>query len=94
MGLIGKMRDQTGSAARILELGTACQVVIVQSQPLGMRNHKGDDMYALLVTVMAEGRAPYEVQIGNAVPAAALPLCTRVTPCRPSGCPTAMTTSS
>jgi hypothetical protein len=74
MGLIGKMRDQTGSVARILELGTACQVVIVQSQPLGMRNLKGDDMYALLVTVMAEGRAPYEVQIGNAVPAAALPL--------------------
>src|ERR1700733_11118971 len=36
----------TGSAARILDLGEPCKAVIVQSQPLGMRNAKGDDMYA------------------------------------------------
>jgi hypothetical protein len=64
----------TGSAAGILELGTACKAVIVQSQPLGMRNPKGDDMYAFLLTVMAEGRAPYQIQVGNPVPAAAVPL--------------------
>jgi hypothetical protein len=64
----------TGSAARILELGQPCKAVIVESQPLGMRNPKGDDMYAFLLTVLAEGRAPYQIQVGNPVPAAALPL--------------------
>ena len=64
----------TGSAARILELGEPCKAVIVQSQPLGMRNPKGDDMYAFALTVMADGRAPYQIQVGNPVPAAAVPL--------------------
>jgi hypothetical protein len=64
----------TGSAARILAYGSDCKAVIVQSQPLGMRNPKGDDMYAFLLTVMAQGRAPYQIQVGNPVPAAALPL--------------------
>jgi hypothetical protein len=63
-----------GSAARILENGTPCKAVIVQSQPLGMRNPKGDDMYAFLLTIMADGRAPYQIQVGNPVPAAAVPL--------------------
>jgi hypothetical protein len=64
----------TGSAARILDLGEPCKAVIVQSQPLGMRNAKGDDMYAFSLTVMAEGRPPYQIQVGNPVPAAAVPL--------------------
>jgi hypothetical protein len=64
----------TGSASRILDQGTPCRAVIVQSQPLGMRNPKGDDMYAFLLTVMADGRAPYQIQVGNPVPAAAVPL--------------------
>jgi hypothetical protein len=64
----------TGPAARILDLGEPCKAVIVQTQPLGMRNAKGDDMYAFSLTVMAEGRPPYQIQVGNPVPAAALPL--------------------
>ena len=64
----------TDSAARILELGTACKAVIVQSQPLGMRNPKGDDIYGFLLMVIAEGRPPYQIQVGNPVPAAAVPL--------------------
>lgn len=64
----------TGSAARILEHGLHCKAVIVQSQPLGMRNPKGDDMYAFMLTVLAEGRPPYQIQVGNPVPASALPL--------------------
>ena len=64
----------TGSAARILELGVPCKAVIVQTQPLGMRNQRGDDMYAFMLTVLAEGRPPYQIQVGNPVPAAALPL--------------------
>jgi hypothetical protein len=64
----------TGSAARILEFGVPCKAVIVQTQPLGMRNPKGDDMYAFALTILAEGRPPYQIQVGNPVPAAALPL--------------------
>jgi hypothetical protein len=64
----------TSSAARILEFGEACKAVIVASQPLGMRNPKGDDMYAFVLTVMADGRAPFQIQVGNPVPAAAVPL--------------------
>jgi hypothetical protein len=64
----------TGSAARILDLGEPCKAVIVQSQPLGMRNAKGDDMYAFSLTVMADGRPPYQIQVGNPVPSAAVPL--------------------
>jgi hypothetical protein len=64
----------TSSAARILEQGVSCKAVIVQSQPLGMRNPKGDDMYAFALTILAEGRSPYQIQVGNPVPAAAVPL--------------------
>lgn len=64
----------TGSAAEILEYGEPCKAVIVQSQPLGTRNQRGDDMYAFLFTVMAEGRPPYQTQVGNPVPADAIPL--------------------
>jgi hypothetical protein len=74
MGRFSKIGDLTGSAARILEQGVRCRAVIVQSQPLGMRNPQGDDMYAFLLTVMADGRAPYQIQVGNPVPAAAVPL--------------------
>lgn len=64
----------TASASRILELGASCKAVIVESQPLGMRNRKGDDVYAFALTILAEGRAPYQIQVGNPVPAAAVPL--------------------
>jgi hypothetical protein len=39
-----------------------------------MRNPSGDDMYAFMLTILAEGLAPYQIQVGNPVPAAALPL--------------------
>jgi hypothetical protein len=64
----------TGSAARILEYGKPCRAVIVQSQPMGMRNPSGKDMYAFVLTVMADGRPPYQTQVGNPVPADAVPL--------------------
>jgi hypothetical protein len=65
---------KTGSAQRILDEGEACRAVIVQAQPLGMRNQTGDDMYAFVLTVMADGRPPYQIQVGNPVPASAQPL--------------------
>jgi hypothetical protein len=67
-------RGLLGSAARILELGEPCDAVIVKTQPLGMRNPKGDDMYAFVLMVIAEGQPPYKIWVGSAVSAAALPL--------------------
>jgi hypothetical protein len=64
----------TASAADILASGEDCRAVIVQSQPLGTKNQRGDDMFAFVLTVMADGRAPYQVQVGNPVPADAVPL--------------------
>lgn len=64
----------TGSAARILEYGVPCKAVIVQSQPMGMRGSTGKDMYAFVLTVIAEGKPPYQTQVGNPVPADAVPL--------------------
>ena len=64
----------SGSAAEILANGESCRAVIVESQPLGKRNAQGVDLYALLLTVMADGRAPYQVPVGNPVPPEAVPL--------------------
>ena len=64
----------TSSAADVLENGEACRAVIVQSQPMGTRSQAGKDMYAFVLTVMADGTAPYQVQVGNPVPADAVPL--------------------
>ena len=72
--MAGSGDPNTGSAARILEYGVPCRAVIVQSQPMGMRNPAGNDMYAFVLTVMADGRPPYPTQVGNPVPADAVPL--------------------
>ncbi len=63
-----------GSAAEILSNGEACRAVIVESQPLGRKNQKGVDMYALMLTVLADGTPPYQVPVGNPVPPEAVPL--------------------
>jgi hypothetical protein len=72
--MAGSGDPNTGSAARILEYGAPCKAVIVQSQPMGMRSSSGQDMYAFVLTVMADGRPPYQIQVGNPVPANAVPL--------------------
>ena len=64
----------TGSAAQILEYGVPCSAVIVASQPMGMRSPTGKDMFAFVLTVIAEGRPPYQTQVGNPVPTDAVPL--------------------
>ena len=66
---------KTGSAAEIMATGIDCRAVIVQSQPLGTRSPtSGFDMYAFVLTVMLDGRPPYQVQVGNPVPPDAVPL--------------------
>lgn len=61
------------SAAEILATGAPGRAVIVQYQPLGKRNPAGVDMYAFLLTVMPHGGVPYQIQVGNPTPPAALP---------------------
>jgi hypothetical protein len=67
-------RDDTSSAAALLASGESAEAVIVGSQPLGMKSPEGIDIHAMLLTVTREGVDPYQVQVGNPVPPAALPL--------------------
>lgn len=61
------------SAAELLATGTPARAVIIESQPLGKRNPAGVDLYAFVLTVMPEGKDPYQIQVGNPTPPAALP---------------------
>ncbi len=62
-------------AQDILEQGNSCEVVIIQSQSLGVKSSlSGLDMYAFMLTVIAPGQAPYQIQVGNPVPPEGLPL--------------------
>ena len=61
------------SAAELLATGEPGRAVIVQFQPLGKRNPAGVDLYAYLLTVMPDGKDPYQIQVGNPTPPAALP---------------------
>jgi hypothetical protein len=61
------------SAAELLATGEPGQAVIAAYQPLGKRNPAGVDIYAYMLTVMPVGRDPYQIQVGNPTPPAALP---------------------
>ncbi len=74
MGIFSNSDPSTGSAAQILEHGVPCEAVIDETQSLGMRTSTGKDVYAFTLTVVAEGRPPYQIQVGDPVPAEALPL--------------------
>jgi hypothetical protein len=63
-----------GGAERILRMGLPAELVIVANAPLGVRNYLGHDVHLFTLTVSVPGQAPYQVQIGNPAPAAALPL--------------------
>ena len=62
------------SAADVLAKGTPVRAVIVQTNPLGMKNQAGVDVHAFVLTVLAEGQVPRQVQVGNPVPPEAIPL--------------------
>jgi hypothetical protein len=62
------------SAAWVLENGKPIKVVLVQSQPAKMTNAAGVDVYALTLTPYEGVDKPYQLVVGNAVPAEALPL--------------------
>jgi len=62
------------SAAYILEHGKPIKVVFVGSQPLKLKNADGIEMFLLTLTVYEGVDTPYQLQVGNPVPATALPL--------------------
>lgn len=62
------------SAAEIIATGRPIEVIVVQAQPLGMTAPSGDAVYLLTLTVMDGAETPYQVQVGNPVPSASLPL--------------------
>lgn len=68
------VQSQGASAADVLAGGTAVRAVIVQTSPLGMKNPAGVDMHAFVLTVLADGAMPRQVQVGNPVPPDAVPL--------------------
>jgi len=62
-----------GGSATILARGAPAEAVIVASAPLGIRNHEGHDVALFTLTVLPMGGDPYQVQVGNPMPRAALP---------------------
>lgn len=62
------------TAADVLARGKPARAVIVQTQPLGVKNPHGVDMHAFLLTVMLDGEKPYQAKVGNPVPDDAVPL--------------------
>ena len=68
------VKREGGGAAEVLARGLPVRAVIVQTQPLGMKNEEGVDLHAFLLTVLPEGKAPYQSKVGNPVPTDAVPL--------------------
>jgi hypothetical protein len=66
--------DTAHSAAYVLANGTPVKVVLVGDQPLGKKNADGIEVYALQLTVYDGVPTPYQLVVGNPVPATALPL--------------------
>jgi len=61
------------SAKWILENGSEAKVVLVGNQPMGLTSASGDPVHGLTLTI-DKGAESYQVQVGNGVPNAALPL--------------------
>ena len=61
------------SAAELLKTGTPARAVIINNRPLGKQNQAGVDLYYYALTVMPEGKDPYQIEVGNPTPPKALP---------------------
>jgi hypothetical protein len=66
-------RPADGGAQALLATGRPAEAVIVSNQPLGLRSWDGNEVHLFVLTVMVPGQAPYQTQLGNPMPAAALP---------------------
>ena len=66
-------RPADGGAQALIASGRPAEAVIVSNTPLGLRSWDGNDVHMFVLTVMAPGQAPYQAQLGNPMPASALP---------------------
>ncbi len=71
---LARATDTAHSAAWLLENGRPIKVVLVGDQPLGKKNADGIEIYALQLTAYEGVDTPYQLTVGNPVPASALPL--------------------
>ena len=71
---LARPTDQKNTAAWLLANGKPIKVVLVGDQPLGKKNADGIEMYALQLTAYEGVPTPYQLMVGNPVPATALPL--------------------
>jgi hypothetical protein len=71
---LARTTDNAHSAAYLLANGKPIKVVLVADQPLGKKNADGIEMYALQLTAYEGVDTPYQLTVGNPVPATALPL--------------------
>jgi hypothetical protein len=71
---LARTTDNAHSAAYLLANGKPIKVVLVGDQPLGKKNADGVEMYALQLTAYEGVDTPYQLTVGNPVPASALPL--------------------
>ena len=71
---LARTTDNAHSAAYLLANGKPIKVVLVGNQPLGKKNADGVEMYALQLTAYEGVDTPYQLTVGNPVPASALPL--------------------
>lgn len=62
------------TAADILTKGSPARAVIVASEPLGMKAPSGLDLYGFQLTIMVDGKAPYQIKVGNPVTPGGVPL--------------------
>jgi hypothetical protein len=63
------------TAQEILQRGSPCEAVIVQSQPLRMKSPvSGLDLHGFVLTIIVPGKLPYQITVGNPVPSDAVPL--------------------
>jgi hypothetical protein len=71
---LARSTDNAHSASYLLANGKPIKVVLVGDQPLGKKNADGIEMYALQLTAYEGVETPYQLTVGNPVPATALPL--------------------
>ena len=62
-----------GSRGDVLERGAPCEVVVAQSQPMGLRSQEGHDITGFALTVVPAEGTPYQAQVAGPVPAVNLP---------------------
>jgi hypothetical protein len=64
-----------GSAAQLLATGEPARAIIIENEEMrpARQDKQGNTMFRFLLTVMRDDTDPYRTNVGNGVPASALP---------------------